>query len=159
MKKFASLVLALAMVFSLSVSALADEYKIGGDAGTSVETGTTGINNVTIDVDPFGAADKIYAVTVKWDSLTFAYDRGTQGRWVPGSHDYTDGESAGWTNKVLNFSVYNHSNDAIVYTAEVVDVDDQSDNVTVNVGGNYTGTLNEPTPGTPIIALLKAGSP
>lgn len=102
MKKFACLVLALAMVFSLGISASAVTDTIKAVPGLS-----TGDVSVTIS----GTESIVYYVNVEWKDLTFTYD-GTK-TWDPATHDYI--KEPEWTTTAIENAIVveNHSNAAV----------------------------------------------
>lgn len=106
MKKFACLVLALAMVFSLSISAsAADRVDNGvGDEG----------KDVTVKVTE-GTSGTVYNITVAWGSLDFVYKRAAAGTWDTTTHTYSGGNAAGW--QIVSDQLIAAVDDAGNYTA------------------------------------------
>lgn len=122
MKKFASLILALAMTFSLCISASAANPETLSGSGlpfsTSAENG-----KVTVTVSD-NSTTMVYNVEVSWGDLTFTYNvNANSGTWDPELHKYSnDSSSAGWVNEggdtIANLSItrnnaitiINHSN-------------------------------------------------
>ena len=110
MKKFVCLMMALAMVFSLSVTAGAAAIDLENPASTG---------NVTITVTAGAEAGKVYSVDVKWETLTFTYREADAKKWNPTNHQYDlNGQlpTAEWTSlTTINNAVVvtNHSNDAV----------------------------------------------
>ena len=103
MKKFACLVLALAMVFSLSICASAATT----DTLQSVPQSSTGDVSVTIA----GNEATVYYVEVVWQELAFAYN-GTK-TWKPTEHSYE--VTPQWTTSAITDAIVvkNHSNAAV----------------------------------------------
>lgn len=100
MKKILSLVLALALVMSLGITAFAAE--INGDNS----------KDVTANYQAGEASQKVYLVDIVWGSLEFTYTDASEGTWDPETHTYTGTSEAKWSysegaNKV---EVTNHSN-------------------------------------------------
>lgn len=133
MKKFASLILALAMMFTLCISASATE---------TIETlGGSDDQPVTLTVKQTAEGAVVYHVDVEWKGLDFTYETAdTNGTWDPDTHTYRSGTTKGW--KTSNeydviagetitrynaVTVTNHSNAAVAVTA------------TANVGDDVTG--------------------
>lgn len=104
MKKLFSLVLALALLLSLSVPAFAAEITPNG-------------NNASADVNGTYVAgaesDIVYSVDIAWEGLNFTYTDSSKGTWNPTNHAYENGTAASWSG-TGNITVTNHSNDGIV---------------------------------------------
>ena len=112
MKKFACLVLARAMIFSLSISANA--------TSPIVSLSGTDAKNVTITVNDTGAEATRYYVTVTWKELKFTYNSNGAGKaWDPENHKYTYTTEPGWTSTQISeaIKVDNHSNVGVKVTA------------------------------------------
>lgn len=93
MKKMLAMILALAMVLSMSVVAFAETIKQDGDKD---------VGDVKVNVSG-GVADT-YHVVVTWESLNFAY---AYSNWDPETHSY----KGSWTGDVdADITVENHSN-------------------------------------------------
>lgn len=89
MKKFASLILALAMTFSLCISA--------GAVSPIEALGNGDGKPVTLTVRSTAEGAVVYYVAVTWKSLDFTYEtQNTKGVWDPDTHSYSGGSSAGW---------------------------------------------------------------
>lgn len=129
MKKFASLILALAMMFTLCTGVSAAEINQSGD----------GSKLVTIDfVD--GAHDvTIYNVTITWNgNLTFTYTRGDEQVWNPATHKYSETTEGGWS-AAQTFTVNNHSNADVKASASF---DEGTPTVITKTEGNATVTIS-----------------
>lgn len=119
MKRLTAMLLALVMVFSLSVTAFADE------AGTE-----TTANKATADKDSEYKAsidvnakyisrldsEKIISVDVAWQDMNFIYYASQQGTWDPSEHKYTGETSAKWNKTTSDITVTNHSNAEVTAT-------------------------------------------
>ena len=106
MKKIISLILALAMVMSLSVTAFAAEGVTNGGTDTSDVKGTYS-STATVTV---------YSVDIAWEGLSFTYNGAFEGNWNPETHEYEDATAAGWAAGNGTITVTNHSNTAITAT-------------------------------------------
>ena len=105
MKKILSLILALAMVMSLSVTAFA------------AETTNDGKNNTSIDVnamysDGIATADTI-SVNVEWGAMSFTYSVSGTKTWDATKHEYTTNSTQAWAATGNTVTVTNHSNVAV----------------------------------------------
>lgn len=92
MKKFASLILALAMVFSLCISANAAEPEVITDVTAGSNTSDSNVE-ITFTENPTGT---VYRVTVQWNSLAFSYVKASQGSWDPDTHTYINTTASTW---------------------------------------------------------------
>lgn len=106
MKKIVSMILALVMIMSLSVTAFAAEGVTNGGTDTSDVKGTYS-STATVTV---------YSVDIAWDGLSFTYNGAFEGNWNPRTHEYEDATAAGWAAGNGTITVTNHSNTAITAT-------------------------------------------
>ena len=110
MKKILSLILALAMVMSLSVTAFAAEspltYKSAGDYEIDISAA----------YQAGDAADVIVSVDIEWGAMTFTYHDAVEGQWSAENHSYTGGGTAYWDANGNTITVKNHSNSEIKAT-------------------------------------------
>ena len=104
MKKFLSLVLAIALALSISaVTAFAVEETLDGSSNSTTGEVIVNINGAT-DLVP------VYSVDVAWDSLDFAYNFTNTDVWNPEDHVYDTTGGGGWSNTSSTITVTNHSN-------------------------------------------------
>lgn len=106
MKKILSLILALAMVMSLSITAFAAEGITNGGTDTADVKGTYS-SEATVTV---------YSVDISWEGLSFTYNGAFEGNWNPKTHEYENATAAGWAAGTGTITVTNHSNTAITAT-------------------------------------------
>ena len=109
MKKILTLVLVVAMVATLAVTAFAD--KIGPVAALDATSKSVGEITITNTVDN-SATTKVYAVEVKWTNTALTADTVISGAtWDPENHKWTSGTTTTtWTNDTVTVTVTNHSN-------------------------------------------------
>lgn len=108
MKKFACLVLALAMILSLSITA--------GAVTAADITANNGTKNQDVTVTVTASISDTYHVVVKWTDTTFTYSFGTQ-TWDAEQHKYTGGDPD-WDRITATVTVINHSNVAVNATVK-----------------------------------------
>lgn len=103
MKKILSLILALALVMSLSVTAFAAETNEGG--------------NTTIDVNAMYSdgvsTPDVISVNVEWGAMSFTYSVSGTKQWDATKHEYTTTSNAAWSASGNTVTVTNHSNIAV----------------------------------------------
>lgn len=108
-KKLLSVLIAIAMVSSLSVTAFAATVTEDGGESSADVKGTYVAGKTT---------PTVYSVDVAWGSMEFTYTDEYIGDWNPATHNYVNPIPAAWScdtdaNKV---TVTNHSNTAITAT-------------------------------------------
>ena len=108
MKKIISLILALALVMSMGVTAFAAET-----SGTLNNTTTS--KEITVNgtyTAAQGAGTKV-SVNITWDAMTFTYTEGAAGEWLPDEHKYAENAVGSWSTDTKTITVVNHSNAAV----------------------------------------------
>jgi len=123
MKKALSLILALALVLSLSVTAFASD--LGGS------------KDVTAKYEKTETEDAIYNVDIAWGDLTFTYSETAEKTWNPDTHTYDTDTTGGWDKTETTIKVTNHSNVAVDVAMSVTPVTGTGVNVSLT-GGNAT---------------------
>lgn len=113
MKKFACLILALAMVFSLSITAGAVEPTVFSSSTGTAPASNKEVADVTINVNSSTGGSTVYYVKVTWNSLQFTYTHPNKGTWNPEAHLYESTEVGKWVTDTATFTVANHSNAAV----------------------------------------------
>ena len=103
MKKLFTLLLSVAMIATMSVSAFAADAPTGGS------------KDVIANYEPGKVSDTVYQVDIQWGSLEFTYTDASEGTWDPSTHTYVDATEAGWTcaDGANVIAVTNHSNGAV----------------------------------------------
>ncbi len=123
MQKIISIVLVMALILSLSVTAFASE--LGGS------------KDVTAKYEKAETEEPIYNVDIAWGDLTFTYSETTEKIWNPDTHTYSTDVTGSWDKTETTIKVTNHSNVAVAVAMSVVPVADTGVNV-VLTGGNAT---------------------
>ena len=119
MKKILTLLLAVMMIASMSVTAFAAETSTGGDTSITVK-GTYGA----------GSSGDVVSVGIAWGAMEFTYkDAGTY--WDASSHTTKTSSEAGWTASGNDITVTNHSNVGITASFSF------SSSTQVTVGGKF----------------------
>ena len=117
MKKTLSIILALVLALSLSVTAFAAETNNGTQDTKITVNGT---------YTPGTAADEIISVDIAWDAMDFTYTAPSQGTWNTVTHAYDGATAGGWSDNTPSITVKNHSNVAVNatlgFTADVAGV-------------------------------------
>lgn len=122
-RKTICIVLALALLLSLSVAAFASE--LGGS------------KDVTAKYEKTETEDPIYNVDIAWGDLTFTYSETTEKIWNPDTHTYDTDTTGSWDKTETTIKVTNHSNVEVVVAMSVTPVVNTGVNVTLT-GGNAT---------------------
>ena len=113
MKKMLAMILALAMVLSMSVFAFAADVTTNGNTDSDVK--------VTVN----GNDTKVYRIEIKWEALEFTY---TMGAWDTQTHQY----GAGTWSAAKTIAIINHSNADVTAMANYV-ASDEPDNVDITL--------------------------
>lgn len=129
MKRIITILMALAMVMSLSVTAFAS------DLGES--------KDVTAKYEKNESEQPIYNVDLNWGDLTFTYTETVEKVWNPDTHTYTDTVTGGsWDKTESTVTVTNHSNVSVAVSMSVTPVDGTGVDVSLT-GGNATLAAGE----------------
>lgn len=112
MKKVISLLLALAIVMSLSVTAFAAE----GDA-TDVGAGEYSTNVTGSYVAGTEASGTVFSVDISWTAMSFTYHAEKAPVWDAENHEYSESTPAYWEGEG-KITVTNHSNTKITAKPE-----------------------------------------
>lgn len=138
MKKILSMILALTMIFSLSITAFAAENEATTDLKNTYN------NDITVGASYTAGsttnASTIYSVKVTWTVINPGYTAGnTTYSWIPTDLKYkSETKDSGWTDGSVSINVSNSSNAAI--TATVTYNDTTSDELTSSVAWADSGS-------------------
>ena len=121
MKKLCSLIVAVVMVLSVTVTAFA------AAPGDSEEIDVTGKYNSTV------TEGTVYSVDIAWENMTFTYNETTEKVWNADSHSYTTTTTGSWDKTTASITIINHSNAAVSAAISFAAV----------AGTGVTGTLNK----------------
>ena len=147
MKKTLSIILALVLALSLSVTAFAATND--GSSPTEIDVNGSFVSGT--------AADEKISVDIVWDPMDFTYTAPSQGTWNPANHTYEGATEGGWSNNTPAITVTNHSNVAVNatlgFTANVTGVvgtfteasGTENDNVLELATAEGTEVANAPT--------------
>ncbi len=130
MKKLLTLILALALVASVSVTAFAaepDATLIGDDNSASVD--------VYVTYEDTTNTPTVYSVDVEWQEMNFTYVSAGTLVWKPETHEYEQQTTGAWETKSADIKVTNHSNAAVDVTVTY----------TANGTTGVTGTITNGT--------------
>lgn len=111
MKKLTAIILALAIVLCMGITAFATNSTNGNTTGAlpNVDVKAQYINNVT----PAGSST--YSYIISWGAMEFSYTRTGNEKWNAGSHNYdVENEKFDWTASGNEITVTNHSDAQIV---------------------------------------------
>lgn len=129
MKKIVSLLLALVMVMSLSVTAFAAEPVVNdGTKGTDITVGG--------EYKAGDSSKAVVSVNITWTGMSFTYNGAGQGTWDAGTHTYTGSTEAGWAASNAIITVENHSNVGVTATCSFIKADVTGNNAGLTFGNN-----------------------
>ena len=103
MKKFLSVILALVIALSLSVTAFAATND--GTQDTEITVNGSFVSGT--------AGSSVISVDITWDAMDFTYTAPSQGTWNPATHAYDGQTEGGWSDNTPAITVTNHSNVAV----------------------------------------------
>lgn len=110
MKKLATILLAIAIIATLSLASFAATVPSSED------------KELTVDYVGMTAAGTVYSVDITWDDdLAFDYNAGAQGSWNAGNHTYENSVAGKWTDADVKVTVTNHSNAKVTATLALSD--------------------------------------
>ena len=157
MKKILSLLLATALVMSMSLSALAAEMK-----DTVGQNGEKEIS-VTAKYDSSTEIPNVYSVDISWSSMTFTYTETGTKIWNPSTHTYSTTTGTGaWDKTEAKITVTNHSDASVTATVTYAPVDGTGVTGTIESGTKTlaAGVVNKPEEADALVATLKiSGKP
>ena len=128
MKRIITLLMALAMVMSLSVTAFASYLFESKD--------------VTSKYEKTEREQPIYNVDLNWGDLTFTYTETVEKVWNPDTHTYDTTTTGSWDKTESTVTVTNHSNVSVAVTMSVTPIDGTGVDVSLT-GGNATLAAGE----------------
>ena len=108
MKKILSVIFALVVALSLSVTAFAATND--GSSPTEITVNGT--------YTPGTAADEKISVDIVWEAMDFTYTGASQGTWNSATHAYEGATEGGWSDNNPAITVKNHSNADIYATLD-----------------------------------------
>ena len=117
MKKWISYIASLAIISSMSVTALAEETTPEETTSVKItQSETTEYVVVTGTYQP-GAMEEVYCVDMEWTAMNFTYDGGSKGDWNPKTHQYENTTVGSWTPESKgSITIKNRSNVGINVT-------------------------------------------
>ncbi len=118
MKKQISLLLSLALVLSLSVTAFAADGSGSVGRNDSQDIPVTAKNTGSSTDTP------VYSVDISWEDMTFTYSATTTRTWNPDTHTYTSSGTRSWNKTTAAVTVVNHSNVDVDVSIEYAGVAD-----------------------------------
>ena len=128
MKKIITLLMALAMVMSLSVTAFASD--LGGS------------KDVTAKYEQTEDEKPVYNVDLNWGDLTFTYTETVEKVWNPDTHTYDTTTTGSWDKTESTVTVTNHSNVSVAVSMSVTPAQGTGVDVSLT-GGNATLAAGE----------------
>lgn len=127
MKKLFAIILAVAMIATMSVTAFAAEAELNNEKKSeSVEVTAKYASGVT-------DAGTVYNVDLSWESMEFTYTAAGVNTWNPDNHRYeVVGAGGAWNHTTSVITATNHSNAAVKVSFKFDAIE----------GGTVTGSFN-----------------
>ena len=104
MKKLFAVLLAVAMLASMSVTAFAEGTNEGSNSTQITVNGTYASGT---------AGGETISADIAWEAMDFTYTGASQGAWNPATHTYDGATEGGWSDNTPAITVTNHSNVAV----------------------------------------------
>ena len=101
MKKILSIVLALCLMMSLSVTAMADGI---------VTADSTATIDISASYKAGPASGDVISVDIAWGAMAFEYTDGAEGAWDPATHTQGAKGAGSWSASGNEITLTNHSN-------------------------------------------------
>lgn len=147
MKKVLSIVLAIAMIATMSAVAFANPVSFGGEDVTAIPAEGYAQDITVKGVYTNDGLVATYKVDVAWDEFTYTFTSGKT--WNPTTYtwDLTDGDGE-WTIADKYITITNHSGEKVNVTADYVGegeftFDGEGDVATASKGENEVGAAVE----------------
>ena len=109
MKKLVSMLVAAALVCTMSTTAFAADQDGVGTGSYSADVKGT--------YQAGGSGAVVYSVDIAWTDMSFTYTGAGGGPWNPETHQYSGSSEGAWTASNDSITVTNHSNVAVKATA------------------------------------------
>jgi hypothetical protein len=109
MKKLVSMLVAAALVCTMSTTAFAADQDGVGTGSYSADVKGT--------YQAGGSGAVVYSVDIAWTDMSFTYTGAGGGTWDPETHQYSESSEGAWTASNDSITVTNHSNAAVEATA------------------------------------------
>lgn len=106
MKKLVSMLVAAALVCTMSTTAFAADQDGVGTGSYSADVKGT-----------YRSGAVVYSVDIAWIDMSFTYTGAGGGTWDPETHQYSESSEGAWTASNDSITVTNHSNAAVKATA------------------------------------------
>ena len=106
MKKLVSMLVAAALVCTMSTTAFAADQDGVGTGSYSADVKGT-----------YRSGAVVYSVDIAWTDMSFTYTGAGEGTWDPETHQYSGSSEGAWTASNDSITVTNHSNAAVKATA------------------------------------------
>lgn len=144
MKKPFAMILAITLMFALSVTAFAA-------AGSGTITSVPGSRDIDVNAryaDGSSTPD-VYSVDIEWGAMEFTYSAAGTKDWNPATHTYTNNVTAAWTAGGNTVKVTNHSNKAVTTAFSFAKLGTITESISGTFGYSGSQTLAAGTVGSP----------
>lgn len=157
MKKIFSIIISIAIIFSINLNAFAS-----GGFNTGNKVGESHSIDVTAKTESAILVPDSYSVDITWENMTFTYIENGTKIWNASTHTYTTNTEGSWDKNEAKINVVNHSNVPVTAIVEYTPITETGVLGVISNGSKTlaAGVENKPDEADSLMAILNvSGTP